>query len=71
MSSPTACNRTRYIDKLKEMNCYGPIRENGREFMLYHGQTLSIPRGKVFSVSQFRFLIGEMEAIVSKEEWQT
>lgn len=70
MKSLTACNRERFINKLLEMNCHGPIKENGREFMLYHGQRMVIPRGQQFTISQFRFLINEVEAIVSQDEWQ-
>ncbi len=69
MNQTTACSREELIQKLKQMHFYGPIMICGREFMLYHGQALAIPPDTHFSKAQFRFLLREVENIVSQEEW--
>lgn len=69
MKKVTACNRELFVEKLKELNFYGPVFMNGQHFMLYHGQALSIPKNTTYTISQFRFLLREVESMVSKEEW--
>ncbi len=69
MKKTIACDRMHLIEKLREMNFYGPVFQSGHEFMLYHGNALVIPPDKEFSIAQFRFLLKEVENIVSKEEW--
>ena len=70
MRQSSACSREQMIEKLKEMNFYGPIESFGNEYMLYHGQALAIPAQEEFSIAQFRFLLREVEGFISKEEWK-
>ena len=70
MLSNTACLQEKYVEKLREMNFQGPMSMAGHEFMLYYGQVLVIPANAEFSIAQFRFLLKEVEGIISQEEWQ-
>ncbi len=71
MSQKTACKRMEFIRKLQdELNFYGPVSISGRQYMLYNGQRFAIPENEIFTVSQFRTLIREVDGMVSSEEWQ-
>ena len=70
MLSTTACMQEHFIEKLRELNFNGPMTMAGHQFMLYYGQLLVIPPADEFSVAQFRFLLKQVEGIVSQEEWQ-
>lgn len=69
MKKLIACNREQLIDKLKELNFYGPISMANHQFMVYHGNTLAVPDQETLTVSQFRVFIKEVETIVSQDEW--
>ncbi len=70
MNRITACNRELFIEKLKDLNFHGPVAMSGHQFMLYHGNALCIPLDREFSIAQFRFMLSEVESIVSQDEWQ-
>ncbi len=70
MLNSTACIQENFIEKLRELNFNGPMTMAGHQFMLYYGQLLVIPSDEEFSVAQFRFLLKQVEGIVSQEEWQ-
>ncbi len=69
MDTNSACRREDFIQKLKEMNFIGPVDIAGKQFMLYHGRAMGIPSEAQYSISQFRFLLKEVEGIASHEEW--
>ncbi len=70
MKSKTACNREQFIEKLKELNFYGPLYISGHQFMSYSGRSLAIPGDKEYSVAQFRFMLQEIDRLISDEEWR-
>lgn len=69
MDMNSACRREDFIQKLKEMHFIGPVDIAGKQFMLYHGRAMGIPLEARYSISQFRFLLKEVESIASHEEW--
>lgn len=69
MKRVTACSQDQFIEKLQELNFYGPMYMSGHRFMVYHGHTLVVPEQEEFSVPQFRILLKEVENIISQEEW--
>ncbi|RMG25835.1 MAG: type II toxin-antitoxin system HicA family toxin [Methanobacteriota archaeon] len=66
----TACKREQLIEKLQELNFYGPVTYAGQQFMIYHGYSFVLPNHEEITIPQFRMLLSEIENIVSKEEWQ-
>ena len=69
MSKNLGCRRALMIEKLQQMNFMGPVEMGGHDFMVYHGRALAIPRRETFSIPQFRFMLAEMESLISQEEW--
>ena len=70
MKSNIACSRSDFIRKLQEMNFSGPFEVANYKYMLYHGRVFTIPIQENYTIPQFRFLLAEVEKIVSSQEWQ-
>jgi hypothetical protein len=52
------------------MNFSGPFEVANYKYMLYHGRVFTIPIQENYTIPQFRFLLAEVEKIVSSQEWQ-
>ncbi len=61
--------RDMLIGKLKELGFCGPLSFAGHQFMRYHGRLLKIPPYDEYSIPRFRFVLKEIDKIVSQDKW--
>lgn len=69
MFNSVACDRSRLIEKLSELNFCGPFEMGGNSFLLYHGELLALPGQDSLTVTQFRFFLSSVNELISEEEW--
>ncbi len=69
MHDKIACTQEQLIEKLRKLHFHGPLLFAGHQFMLYNGQALVLPDGEHCTVAQLRYLLNEIDSIVSEEEW--
>ena len=73
MSRWTPCKRREFIRKLRHIGFEGPFSGTRHQFMVYRQHRLAVPSNEEYSVPQLRFMLGEVEEILSQkvtlEDW--
>lgn len=67
MNRWTPCKRRDFIRRLRKLGFEGPYSGTRHQFMTYQNHRLSIPSNSEYSVSQLRFMIREIGAILERE----
>ena len=73
MSQWKPCKRRDFIRRLKKLGFEGPYSGTRHHFMVYEQHRMAIPSNTEYSVPQVRFMIREIEEIISRvitaDEW--
>lgn len=67
MSQWTPCKRRDFIRRLRNLGFDGPFSGTRHQFMVYNQRRLAIPSNAEYSIPQLRFMIREVETIMSRQ----